>query len=162
MVCFAPRTPRVVSFGSAFLLAASLEYGGIQIQTEAFVWLLKQRQKPAPQRSPKRLNSALGKTGKEVANGVGAGEAFDAEHDMERLVRAQPVGVGEALGARDHRAQKGHEGMSRRDGVWRSQREGHGFLKFGSETDFVEKLEEAAEAAKGCDGFGGGTDLDWF
>ncbi len=47
---------------------------------------------------------------------------------------------------------------STRDGVWRSQREGHGFLKFGSETDFVEELEEAAEAAKGRDGFGGGFD----
>lgn len=51
--------------------------------------------------------------------------------------------------------------MSRRDGVGRSQSEGHGFLKFGSETDLAEKLEEAAKAPKGRDGFGGGTDLDW-
>jgi len=39
-------------------LAASLEYGGIQIQAEAFFWLLKQRQKPTPKRSPKRVNGA--------------------------------------------------------------------------------------------------------
>jgi hypothetical protein len=37
-----------VTFGSAFLLTASLEYGGIQIQAEAFFWRLKQRQKPTP------------------------------------------------------------------------------------------------------------------
>jgi hypothetical protein len=52
----------VVTFGSALLLAASLENGGIQIQTEAFFWLLKQRQKPTPkrlQRPPKGV-TALG------------------------------------------------------------------------------------------------------
>ena len=62
MVCFAARTPWVVTFGSALLLAASLENGGIQIQTEAFFWLLKQRQKPTPkrlQRPPKGV-TALG------------------------------------------------------------------------------------------------------
>jgi hypothetical protein len=31
MVCFAARTPWVVTFGRAFLLSASLKYGGIQI-----------------------------------------------------------------------------------------------------------------------------------
>jgi hypothetical protein len=101
-------------------------------------------------------------TGKEVANGVRASETFDTDHDMECHVRTQPAGVGETFGACDHRAQEGHERMSRRDGVWRSQSEGHGFLKFGSETDLVEKLEEAAETAKGRNGFGRGTDLDWF
>ena len=75
---------------------------------------------------------------------------------------AQPVGVSEAFGTTDHRAQKRHQGVSRRDGVGRGQSEGHGFLKFGSKTGPVEKLDETAEAAKGSDGLGGGTDLDWF
>jgi hypothetical protein len=43
--------------------------------------------------------------------------------------------------------------MSRRDCVGIIQREGHGFLKFGSDSDLVEKLEEATETAKGRDGF---------
>ena len=81
---------------------------------------------------------------------------------MEHLVRTQPVGVGETFCACNYRAQEGHERMSRRDGVGRSQRERHDFLKFGSETDLVEKLEEAAETAKGRYGFGRGADLDWF
>ncbi len=81
---------------------------------------------------------------------------------MERLVRTQPVSVGETFGPYDRGAQKGHERMGRRDGVGRRQRERHDFLKFGSETDLVEKLEEAAETAKGRYGFGRGADLDWF
>jgi hypothetical protein len=80
---------------------------------------------------------------------------------MERLVRTQPIGVSETFCACGNRAQEGHERVSRRDGVGRSQREGHGILKFGGEADLVEKLEEAAEAAKGRHGFGSGMDLDW-
>lgn len=52
--------------------------------------------------------------------------------------------------------------MGRRDGVGRRQRESHDFLKFGSETDLVEKLEETAETAKERYGFGRGADLNWF
>jgi hypothetical protein len=52
--------------------------------------------------------------------------------------------------------------MGRRDGVGRRQRERHDFLKLGSETDPVEKLEEASETAKERYGFGRGADLDWF
>jgi hypothetical protein len=49
--------------------------------------------------------------------------------------------------------------MGRRDGVGRRQRERHDFLKFGSETDLVEKLEEAAETVKGRYGFGRGSEI---
>ena len=52
--------------------------------------------------------------------------------------------------------------MGRRDGVGRRQRGRHDFLKFGNETDLVEKLKEAAETAKGRYSFGRGVDLDWF
>ncbi len=48
--------------------------------------------------SPKCLNAALGKTGKKAAHRVCAWETFNAEHDMDRLVRTQLVGVGETFG----------------------------------------------------------------
>jgi hypothetical protein len=42
MMCFAARSLWVVSFGGTFLLAASLEYGGVQIQAEALFGMFKQ------------------------------------------------------------------------------------------------------------------------
>ncbi len=107
------------------------------------------RQEPAPERSPERLDPALGKAGKEVADRVGAGKPGNPQHGMQRLVASQPIGVCKPARPGDHREKKRGQGLRGRDRVGTSQLEDHRLLQLRRQADAPEKLDQAHQPAKG-------------
>jgi hypothetical protein len=116
----------------------------------------------AVERAPKSLDDALREAQKHIAHGIGAGETINPQHGVKSFVRAQPLAVRKATGARDHRTQKRHEGMSGRDGIRRRMRKRHGLAELWSETYFVKKLQKAYQATKGRDSSGSTTQKNWL
>lgn len=114
----------VASFG--FLVATALEDGAVQIEAAAFRWHgPRECEKPFPKRTPELFDVALTEANEQIAHGVGAGEALDAQQSVESLVCSTPIGVGEAAGSGYHRDHEGYKGLSWRDGVGAVVGEGH-------------------------------------
>lgn len=150
----------VAAFGS-FLVAAALEDGAVQIEAEAFGWHGPgECEKPFPKRTPELFDVALAEANEQIAHGVGAGEALDAQQSVESLVRSEPIGVGEAASPGDHRDHEGYKGLSRRDGVGAGVGEGHQAADLPSQTDSLKESDEADKATEGGDGLGGGGEPD--
>jgi hypothetical protein len=86
VMAFTPWALRVLAFCGALLAANALEDGGIKIKAKALVRSGKVGQEPAPKGPPERLDGALGKARKEVANGIGARKAGNAEHGVKSFI----------------------------------------------------------------------------
>ena len=88
----------VASFG--FLVATALEDGAVQIEAEAFRWHgPRECEKPFPKRTPELFDVALTEANEQIAHGVGAGEALDAQAERGEpcLLEANRCGRGGGL-----------------------------------------------------------------
>ena len=152
---FAATSLRVITFGGPLLLAATLEDGRIQIQTEAIGRDGEQRQKPAPERAPERLDVGLGEAEEKVANRVITGETLQAQQGVQDAVGPEPFAVGEALRADHHGHEEGDERVGQRDGVVGGRfGKRQTTLDLRGKADGAEEGDETGESAEGRDGLG--------
>jgi hypothetical protein len=103
---------------------------------------------------------ALAEALEEVAHGVVTGEVCDAQERVQSLVRAQPIGMGEAPRPCHQGDEKRHQGLGRRDRVVARVGEGHQLADLSGQPDALEERDQADQSAKRRDRLGSGTDLD--
>ena len=89
-----------------------------------------------------------------------AREAPDAEHGMERRIKAQPIAVSETRGPDNDGDEEGAKRIGQRDGVGRGIAERHGLGDALVEANPSQPSDETGETSEGRDGLGGGGKFD--
>src|ERR1700751_5815980 len=98
-----PMLARIMSLQRSFLMSITFKHSRIQVERVAFRSDRYAIHLPLRQRFEKTLHVAHRETPEQVANGVVGGKAIYPQQRMQGSVAAQPVGMGEALGAHQHR-----------------------------------------------------------
>ena len=149
MMAGPPVSARVVPFQRSFLLAVTLEHGGIQIQGVALGAQRQPLHLPLGQRLEEALDLAHAKLAKQIADRVVGGKPLHAQQRMQRLIAAQQACVSEALGAHQHGHQERHPRVGWIDMVRRLPLDRHVPANLLHQTDLLQISNENGDPAEG-------------